>query len=70
MAKSKRFNFEVNDFDDVRDHLDALWYEFNKLIAVLSSRKVCGDPPNTCGFHEKPKRASRRGRRRSPVKKP
>lgn len=50
MANSIQFDYEINDFDDVRDHLDALWSEVNAIVAALSSvPPVCGDPPNTCG---------------------
>jgi hypothetical protein len=63
MARSKIYDFEVNNFEDVRDHLDALWYELNKLIAALSSRHQCGDPPNTCGFAKNPKKSPRKSKK-------
>ena len=68
MAKSKLFHFEVNDYDDIRDHLDALWYEFNELVGTLSARDKCTNPPDTCSFSEKPKAPAKRGQRKSPVK--
>ena len=50
MAHSVKFNYDVNNFSDVRNHLDALWTEVNAIVAALRSvPPVCGDPPNTCG---------------------
>ena len=68
MAKSKRYDYEINDFEDVRDHLDALWYEFNKLVSALSSCNPCTNPPDTCAFYEKPKRPAKQGQQKRPVK--
>ncbi len=50
MASSQLFDYHVNNFADVVNHLDALWYEFNKLVAALNSLQQCGDPPDTCGI--------------------
>jgi hypothetical protein len=66
MAKSKLFEYEVNNFDDVRDHLDALWYEFNQLVGPSQG---CTNPPDTCGFQEKAKAPAKRGQRKRPVKR-
>ena len=68
---SRHFNFEINNFADVTDHLDALWYEFNKLVEALGSRQPCTDPPDTCGVQDgqQQKRADTKGQLKRPVKK-
>ena len=69
MAQSQLFDYEVNSFSDVRDHLDALWFEFNELVSALSSRSVCGDPPNTCGAEQPRKRPGKTTKTKRPVRK-
>jgi hypothetical protein len=69
MAHSILFDFDVESFSDVRDHLDALWYEFNELVTALNSRQVCGDPPNTCGAQQTSRRAPKAKSAKRPAKK-
>jgi len=52
MDDRRHFDFEIKNLNDVTKHLDALWYEFNKLIKALNSQQPCTDPPNTCGFQD------------------
>ena len=59
MSDSKKFHYSVNDYDDVRDHLDALWTEFNKIVRSLRTCAPCTDPPDTCGSYNKPKKRKR-----------
>jgi hypothetical protein len=51
MPYERHFTFEINDLDDVTDHLDSLWYEFNQLAEALE-RQPCTNPPDTCGSQE------------------
>jgi hypothetical protein len=62
MARSVIFGYEVNNFNDVRDHLDALWYEFNELVGTLNSLQECSDPPTTCGSESGLQRAIKRAK--------
>ena len=68
---SRHFNFEINNFEDVTDHLDALWYEFNKIAEALGSLVPCTDPPDTCGVlgAQQQKRPNTKGQFKRPVKK-
>lgn len=62
MAQSVLFEYEIRNFNDVRDHLDALWLEFNQLVAALGSiPPVCGDPPDTCGFSFQAQKSADKG---------
>jgi len=65
MAKRHGFTYKVTNFQDVQDHLDELWYEFNKLCEHLALSQPCTDPPNTCQVHfsRQPsgKKAAKRG---------
>ena len=59
MADSKLFKYKVNSFDQVRDHLDALWTEHNKLLKAVHTCSTCTNPPDTCASHYKPKKRKR-----------
>ncbi len=65
MPSRHGFTYEINDFDDVRNHLDALWYEFNKLCQHLAISQPCSDPPSTCqstqSGRKRPSQAAKRG---------
>jgi hypothetical protein len=68
----RHFDFEINNLDDVTEHLDSLWYELNELINAVSSRAPCTNPPDTCGFQggeQQQKRAGKKGYAKYPVKK-
>jgi hypothetical protein len=68
---TRHFDFEINNFDDVTEHLDALWYEFNELIGALGSRQPCTDPPDTCGVldGQQQSRPDKKVQFKRPVKK-
>jgi hypothetical protein len=66
---NRHFDFQINNLDDVTEHLDALWYEFNELIGALSSRQKCTDPPDTCGLQQQKKGPVKKGPPKRPVKK-
>jgi len=68
---NRHFDFEINNFEDVTEHLDSLWYEFNKLVEALGSRVPCTDPPDTCGVldAQQQERPLRKVQLKSPVKK-
>lgn len=76
MPNPRHFDFEINNFDDVTEHLDSLWYEFNELVEALNARQPCTNPPDTCGFQEQQfqqqqqKRSVKKGQPKRPVKKP
>lgn len=60
MASRHGFTYEINSFKDVRDHLDSIWYEFNKLCQHLALSKPCGDPPSTCQLQSGKKRSAKK----------
>jgi hypothetical protein len=72
---NRHFDFEITDFDDVTEHLDALWYEFNAIVQALSTKIAlppeCTDPPDTCGgsIHQSRKRPGRSRRTKRSAKK-
>jgi hypothetical protein len=66
---NRHFDFEINNLDDVTEHLDALWYEFNQLVEALSARQQCTDPPDTCGGTLPSRRRPGQAGRRKPSSK-
>lgn len=69
MASRHGFTYKITSFQDVQDHFDAIWYEFNKLCAHLALSQPCSDPPDTCKIMSGRKRSAKKAAKRGAKKR-